>query len=90
MSINKPTIKDEYDFDFILSASILEPLQKPCHDCAVVCGLYTELTHELAKKSLQYQHDISIRWDCHNHRTRACRGNIDLLKQLNNNNNNGD
>lgn len=81
--INKPIVKNEYDFDFILSDPILEPADKPCSDCAVVCGLYTELTHELAKTPLQYQHDISIRWDCHNNRSRACRGNIDLLKQLN-------
>ncbi len=81
--INKLPIKDEYDFDFILSDPILEPAEKPCHDCAVICGLYEQLTHELSTKPLQYQHDIAIRWDCHNDRSKACRGNIDLLNQLN-------
>ncbi len=79
------SVKDEYDFDFILSNPPLESANKPCHNCAVVCGLYTELTHELADKPLQYQEDISVRWYCHNDTTKACRGNINLLKQLNSN-----
>jgi len=78
------TSSDSYDFDFILSDDVLEPLEVPCSDCAVVWGLYTDLTYELSSRPLQYQHDVSVRWDCHNNRRRACRGNIDLLNKLNN------
>lgn len=59
----------------------LEPMDKPCHDCAVVCGLYTEISDALKNEPACIQEFISKRWFCHNHRNRACKGNIDNLRR---------
>lgn len=57
----------------------LVPLESPCDDCAVTGGLYTEISEALAEQPLSVQRAISEKWDCHDHRDRACRGNINLL-----------
>ena len=58
----------------------LKPLGKPCHDCAVECDFYSPITDELALEPIEIQVAASLRWFCHNHRDRACRGNINRLK----------
>ena len=80
---NVDVIEEDYDFSYALLGHVLEPLEKPCSDCAVVCGYYKEYSEILSKRDIAYQHEVSIRWDCHNDRRRACRGNIDMLKELN-------
>ena len=57
----------------------LKPLGKPCHDCAVVWGLYSEISDALAKQPPEIIEACSVRWFCHNNPSRACRGNIDRL-----------
>jgi hypothetical protein len=60
----------------------LEPLPKPCQDCAVTCGLYTGVSAYL---SLLPQDEVKIhsdRWFCHNHGDRACRGNINYQRAV--------
>ena len=57
----------------------MKPLGKPCHDCAVVFGLYSEYTDELAKLDAPLVRETALRWFCHNHPNRACRGNIERL-----------
>lgn len=66
-------------------SSELPLLDKPClgedgrPDCAVVCGLYTEISDALKEESLEVQEAMSKGWFCHNHRGNACRGNADRL-----------
>lgn len=61
------------------SHSPLKPLGKPCHDCAVVCEFYSEFSDRLAEQPEPVRTQASLRWFCHNHPDRACRGNIDRI-----------
>lgn len=60
-------------------------LDKPCvdadgrPDCAVVCGLYTEISDALKLEDKDVQKAMSKTWFCHNHRGKACRGNANRL-----------
>jgi hypothetical protein len=54
----------------------------PCGDCAVVHGLYSEITEALAREPADVQEAVSCRWFCHQTPNRACRGNRDLLAKL--------
>ena len=53
--------------------------RKPCHDCAVTCGFYTEISHALKREPLEVQIAVSEKWFCHNDSSRACRGNSNYL-----------
>jgi hypothetical protein len=57
----------------------LEPLEKPCGDCAVTCGFYLEISQALAREPAEVQDSVKKKWFCHNHSDRACRGNWDYL-----------
>lgn len=58
---------------------VLTQMPAPCGDCAVECGLYTEISEALALEPVEIQEAVSGQWFCHNASDRACRGNIDLL-----------
>ncbi len=60
----------------------LKPLGRPCHDCAVVCGMYAPFSDDLARQPPKIVAAYSARWFCHNHTDRACRGNIDRIAAL--------
>lgn len=53
----------------------LEYLEKPCHDCAVLCGFYKDLSDDLSNMNINIRERISRKWFCHNHPNKACRGN---------------
>lgn len=57
----------------------LELLAKPCHDCAVTCGLYKE--HSDAFKDMPEDEQLarSKKWFCHNAGNKACRGHADNI-----------
>lgn len=74
-----PSSKEEYWARQATNGDPMEPLGKPCHDCAVTCGLYSELSDELATLPPEIIKAVSLRWWCHNNHGRACRGNIDRL-----------
>lgn len=57
----------------------LKPLGRPCYDCAVTFGLYTEISDALGLQPAEVIAAASVRWSCHNHPNRACRGNIDRI-----------
>lgn len=59
----------------------LKPLKKPCHDCAVVDGLYACFSEELSKLSPERIDYVSKRWFCHNNPKRACAGNIKYQRE---------
>jgi hypothetical protein len=69
-------------FEQVYRDDLLRPplvaLKKPCHDCAVVCGLYTEISEALTRESDEVRRVVSSRWFCHNHRDKACRGNLNI------------
>jgi hypothetical protein len=81
--IRKPDIKiitlEQYWKELALDGRPLAPLDKPCKDCAVTCGLYTWMTKSLSKQPEDIQDAVSMRWDCHNDTRRACTGNINML-----------
>jgi hypothetical protein len=60
----------------------LEPLPKPCQDCAVTGGLYTCVSALLSLLPPEEVKFHSDRWSCHNHGDRACRGNINYQATL--------
>lgn len=57
---------------------VLEPMPKPCHDCAVLGGLYYDLAVSLQKQSDDIKKRCSETWFCHSDPRRACRGNWDM------------
>lgn len=63
-----------------LNRPALRPLGRACHDCAVVCGLYSEFSDILATLDAPLVRASALRWFCHNNPGRACRGNIDRLR----------
>ena len=82
LTVRKFDAKEYFETGY--GGKVLEPLPVPCHDCAVATGFYSEFTLLLSKLEPDFQAKIAADWDCHNACNRACRGNIDLLKQLNN------
>lgn len=55
----------------------LPAMKKPCHDCAVVTGMYKPISDALATQPEHVITQISQTWECHNNITRACAGNIE-------------
>ena len=62
--------------------SRLRPLGRPCHDCAVICDFYRIFSDELALQPEPIRTEAALRWSCHNHPNRACRGNLNNLAML--------
>lgn len=54
-------------------------LKKPCHDCAVVCGFYEEMSRGLSVLDEKTREIVSRKWFCHNNSKFACKGNADIV-----------
>lgn len=70
-------------FDWALIAGdgpAIEPLKKPCHDCAVVTGFYGEYADGLAKEPADVQNRVMDTWFCHNACNRGCAGIREFIK----------
>ena len=65
--------RTEY-FERMAEGRELEVLDKPCHDCAVTCGLYMPYAEALVDESIELQDKVLSTWFCHNHTNKACRG----------------
>jgi hypothetical protein len=52
----------------------LVPLRKHCVDCAVKCGLYTEVAAGLAQQPDNIKSASLAKWFCHNAPDRGCAG----------------
>lgn len=65
----------ERDMDF----PVLLRLKKPCSDCAVECGLYTEISLGLKEMPNDIQEAVSAKWFCHNNINHQCEGNRVLI-----------
>lgn len=77
--IDQQQAEDEYFRFQAAFGRVVQALGRPCHDCAVVFGLYKEISDALARQPEDVREAVSCRWTCHNHTDRACRGNIDNL-----------
>lgn len=84
-NLPKPKIKtrDEFWSERASMGRALTSLQRPCDDCAVVYGLYKDLSDELKTMDLRIKTEVSKRWFCHNHRNKSCAGNWENAFDLN-------
>jgi len=57
----------------------MELLPEPCHDCAVVCNFYKEISDAFKDLSPEEQLSLSKQWYCHNVPNKACRGHADNI-----------
>lgn len=55
---------------------------RPCNDCAVVFGFYSEYSEALKLASRDEQLALSKQWFCHETPGFACRGNANNLELL--------
>lgn len=53
--------------------------RKPCADCAVMEGFYSEFSEALKLEQKAVQKEISSKWFCHTNPDEACRGNSNFL-----------
>lgn len=53
---------------------VVEPLSKPCHDCAITTGYYVSHAESLAKQPEETQKAVLEKWFCHNACNRGCKG----------------
>lgn len=60
----------------------LKPLDRPCHDCAVMCEFYTPFSAILSLLPPEEIEARSLEWYCHNNPNRACAGNIAFQRVL--------
>lgn len=58
---------------------ILKPREKTCDDCAVKCGLYTEISIALKGEPEPIRRSVSEKWFCHDGGG-ACRGNWNMQR----------
>ncbi len=60
----------------------LLPLKRPCHDCAVVDGMYAPVSACLSLMPPEFIARRSKQWWCHNNPGRACAGNIEFQARV--------
>lgn len=76
-----PTVDDvRSHFEHHNHVNDLKPLGRPCHDCAVACGMYAPFSAALALLPAAERDVHSLRWFCHNNPNRACAGNIEFQR----------
>ena len=73
-------IPKKFSWDYAIRDGKLRPLKKPCHDCAITTGFYTEHADLLKLEPLEVQNKVLDNWFCHNNCNRACAGAIEYLK----------
>lgn len=59
---------------------VLKRRRRPCHDCAVTCGLYSEFSIALKTMPHELQKSVSEKWFCHNDPTKSCEGNWRVIE----------
>jgi hypothetical protein len=67
-------------WDFHIKQRKVEPLSKPCKDCAISTGFYTEIADELKKENKETIDAVVDTWFCHNNCNRGCAGVRDYVK----------
>ena len=77
-----PFDSDGYWAAKAINGPALKPLQRPCHDCAVVYGMYRPFSDDLSKQPSDIIEACTARWFCHNKTSRACAGNIEHIASL--------
>ncbi len=72
--------EDQYWQQASQRGRIVEPLKRPCGDCAITTGYYVEHAESLSKQPQQIQDAVLDRWFCHNNCNRACKGVREFLE----------
>lgn len=67
-------------WDFHIKQRKVEPLSKPCKDCAISTGFYTEIADELKKENKETIDAVVDTWFCHNNCNRGCAGVREYVK----------
>lgn len=69
--------------EFDRQRPVLEPRDKPCGDCAVICGFYEEIVVALEQEPTDIRRTIAEKWFCHSSPNKACRGSWDRQQEMN-------
>lgn len=67
-------------WDFHIQQRKVEPLSKPCKDCAISTGFYIEIANELKKENKETIDAVVDTWFCHNNCNRGCAGVREYVK----------
>jgi hypothetical protein len=78
--VSKTQSDDEY-WKMIAQGRKVEPLKKPCGDCAITTGFYLEYAEMLRKQPIEIQNKVLDTWYCHNSCNRGCAGIRNFLKK---------
>ena len=80
-NLNAYEIPEKMNWDYAIHPGKLKPLKKPCNDCAITTGFYTEHADLLKLEPEETQNKVLDNWFCHNNCKRACAGAIEYLKK---------
>lgn len=75
-----PEITEEEYWDNMAKTPKVEPLTKPCGDCALTTGFYIPYAKNLKKQPKEVQDKVADSWFCHNNCNRGCAGLREFLK----------
>lgn len=59
----------------------VEPLSKPCGDCAISTGYYVDHAESLSRQPEETQKAVLEKWFCHNDCNRGCKGVRNYLQK---------
>ena len=76
-----PELPEKMNWDYAIHSGKLEPLKKPCKDCAITTGFYLDHADLLKLEPIEIQTKILDNWFCHNNCKRACAGLVEYLNK---------
>lgn len=74
-----PHITEEEYWENFANNNKVEPLNKPCGDCAITTGFYLPYAEQLKKQPKEVQDKVADTWFCHNNCNRGCGGLREFL-----------
>lgn len=57
--VDLPSITEEEYWDSVAKRRKVEPLTKPCHDCAITTGFYAPYAERLKKQPKEVQENVA-------------------------------
>jgi uncharacterized protein YcbX len=79
--IEHPKIKEDEYWESVAKGRKVVPLIKPCGDCAVTTGFYSEFAEKLKFQPKETQEKVMDTWFCHNACNRGCAGIREFIKK---------
>lgn len=73
-------INEKEYWENLAKGAKVNPLSKPCKDCAITTGFYSHHAESLKNQSKDLQNRAACTWFCHNNCNRGCAGIIEFLK----------